>query len=92
MRPFAIYIFLLLFFCLSSGTYPLLILCFKRTRFFIVSSSERYYIHSPFCFGKDENVTLLIFIEIFVDVWQPERGRGVHLASELLKPYDRDGK
>jgi hypothetical protein len=41
----------------------------------IISSSERKSIHSPFCFEKDENVTL-IFIEILVDVWQSERGEG----------------
>lgn len=80
-----------LFFGIASGTCPVLILCFTRSRFFIVSSSERKSIHSPFCFGKDENVTLLIFIEILVDVWQPEGG-GVHLASELLKPCDRDDR
>ena len=47
---------------------------------------------APFCFGKDENVTF-IFIETLVDVWRPEGGGAfVHLASELLKSCDRDGK
>jgi hypothetical protein len=60
------------FFFRASGTCPLLILCFTRTRFFIVSSSERKFINSPVCFGKYENVTLFSYMEILVDVWWPE--------------------
>jgi hypothetical protein len=32
---------------------------------------QRKSIHSPFCFGKDENVTFS-YIEILVDVFRPE--------------------
>jgi hypothetical protein len=62
----------LIFFFRASGTCPLLILCFRRICFFIVSSSERKSLHSPFCFGKYENVTLFSYIEILADVWRPE--------------------